>query len=63
MMKEGNQMRVFIVLDEDRGYGPSVAGVFASLKAAQEFLTLRSNAYLWSEEGEEVEGFCPEVQY
>ena len=50
-------MRVYVVLEEDRGCGPSVAGVFASLDAAQEYLDGPdgSNCYLYSEEGEEVD--------
>lgn len=50
-------MRVYVVLEEDRGCGPSVAGVFASFDAAQEYLDSPdgSNCYLYSEEGEEVQ--------
>ena len=50
-------MRVFVVLQEDRGYGPIVAGVFASLEAALAYLRgdEGSNCYLYSEEGEEVQ--------
>lgn len=51
-------MLVFVVLEEDRGLGPSVAGVFASLEAAQAYLAgpNGSNCYLYSEDGEEVQG-------
>ena len=51
-------MRVFVVLEEDRGLGPMVAGVFASLAAAQRYLEgpNGSNCYLDSlDEGEEVQ--------
>lgn len=50
-------MRVFVVLEDDRGYGPIVRGVFASLEAAQEYLRRdgRSSCYLYSEEGEDVQ--------
>jgi hypothetical protein len=51
------KMKVYVVLEEDRGCGPSVAGVFASLEAAQAYLagTSGSNCYLYSEQGEEVQ--------
>lgn len=51
------QVVVYVVLEEDRGYGPGVAGVFASLEAAQAFLEGpgASNCYLYSEQGEEVQ--------
>lgn len=51
-------MKVFVVLEEDRGCGPSVAGVFDSLVAAQAYLDgpEGSNCYLYSVEGEEVKG-------
>ena len=51
-------MKVFVVLEEDRGCGPSVAGVFASLEAAQAYLAgpNGSNCYLYSEDGEKVQG-------
>ena len=47
---------VYVVLEEDRGCGASVAGVFLSLKAAREFLAgpNGSHCYLDSEAGEEV---------
>lgn len=50
-------MRVFVVLEDDRGDGPIVAGVFASLEAAQEYLRRegRYRCYLYSEEGEDVQ--------
>jgi hypothetical protein len=49
-------MKVFIVLEEDRGCGVSVAGVFASLELAKAFLNgpEGSNCYLASEYGDEV---------
>ena len=51
------ELRVFVVLEEDRGCGPSVAGVFASLEAAQSYLSgpLGSNCYLYSEVGEVIQ--------
>lgn len=51
-------MRVWIVLEEDRGLGPMIAGVFPSLEAAKAYLKGRSHLYLYSEEGEEVEDFA-----
>jgi hypothetical protein len=41
-------MKVYVVLEEDRGCGPSVAGVFASLEAAEAYLAgpCGSNCYL-----------------
>lgn len=50
-------MRVYVVLEEDRGCGPSVAGVFASLSAAQAYLAgpEGSNCYLAYGEGYEVQ--------
>lgn len=50
-------MRVYVVLEEDRGCGVSVAGVFVSLAAAQAYLAgpCGSNCYLASEYGEEVQ--------
>ena len=50
-------MRVYVVLEEGRGCGPSVAGVFASLEAAKAYLAgpSGSNCYLDSEQGEEVQ--------
>jgi hypothetical protein len=49
-------MLVYVVLEEDRGCGASVAGVFASLEAAKEYLAgpEGSNCYLDSNFGEEV---------
>jgi hypothetical protein len=49
-------MRVYVVLEKDRGCGVSVAGVFASLAAAKAFLSGPdgSNCYLDSEYGEEL---------
>jgi hypothetical protein len=50
-------MKVFVVLEEDRGLGVSVAGVFASLEAAQKYLSgpYGSNCYLDCDDGEEVQ--------
>jgi hypothetical protein len=49
-------MKVYVVLEEDHGYGATVAGVFASLEAAQEYLAgpNGSNCYLDFDEGTEV---------
>jgi len=49
-----NTVRVYVVLEEDRGCGVSVAGVFSSVGAAQKYLNGPdgSNCYLYSEEGE-----------
>lgn len=49
--------RIYVVLEEDRGCGPAVAGVFASLEAAQVYLAgpSGSHCYLYSDEGEEVQ--------
>ena len=57
MMEHQSQLRVFVVLEEDRGCGPSVAGVFASLEAAEAYLAgpLGSNCYLYSDLGEVVQ--------
>ena len=58
MVKNKEQkMKVYVVLEEDRGCGPSVAGVFASLEAALAYLAgpLGSNCYLYSDLGEEVQ--------
>lgn len=50
-------MRVFVVLEEDRGCGAYVAGVFYSLEAAQAFVAEQgSHYYVASESGEEVRG-------
>jgi hypothetical protein len=49
-------MKVFIVLEDDRGCGVSVAGVFLSLEAALEFVKENSHCYLYSEYGHEVAG-------
>lgn len=50
-------MKVFVVLEEDRGLGVSVAAVFVSLDAAQAYLSgpEGSNCYLDSEYGNEVQ--------
>jgi len=58
-------MKVYVVLEEDRGCGVSVAGVFASLAAAEAYLAGPNaiglpngcNCYLDSEEGEEVQEY------
>ena len=51
------KMRVYVVLEEERVWGSAVAGVFASLEAAQAYLAgpSGSNCYLYSDEGEEVQ--------
>lgn len=51
-------MLVYVVLEDDRGCGPSVAGVFASLAAAQEYCAgpYGSHCYVASPDGEEVQG-------
>lgn len=51
-------MKVYVVLEKDRGYGVSVAGVFASLESAKAYLAgpEGSNCYLDSEFGEELQG-------
>jgi hypothetical protein len=56
-MEQQSQLRVFVVLEEDRGLGPSVAGVFASLEAAEAYLAgpEGSNCYLYSDQGEVVQ--------
>ena len=50
-------MKVYVVLEEDRGCGASVAGVFASLQAAEAYLAgpEGSNCYLDSELGDDVQ--------
>jgi hypothetical protein len=50
-------MKVFVVLEDDRGCGPSVAGVFSSLEAAQEFVEgpNGSHCYVDCDDGEEVQ--------
>ena len=51
-------MRVFIVLEEDRGCGAYVVGVFASLEDARAFVDKQgSSYYIVSESGEEVRGY------
>jgi hypothetical protein len=48
-------MKVYVVLEDDRGCGPSVAGVFATLEAAEAFVEENGGHYfLASEYGEEV---------
>lgn len=56
MERVESELRVFVVLEEDRGCGPSVAGVFASLEAALAYLAgpEGSNCYLYSDLGEVV---------
>ena len=51
-------MKVYVVLEEDRGYGSTVAGVFASLAAAEAYLAgpNGSNCFLDYAEGTEVQG-------
>jgi hypothetical protein len=55
-------MRVWIVLYSYRYEDPMIAGVFASLEEAKAYLKgpegRCSHLYLYSEEGEEVEGFA-----
>jgi hypothetical protein len=48
--------KVYVVLEEDRGCGVSVAGVFNSLDLAKSYINgpEGSNCYLNSEYGEEV---------
>ena len=50
-------MKVYVVLEEDHGYGATVAGVFASLAAAEAFLAGPdgSNCYLDTCKGTEVQ--------
>lgn len=50
-------MRVYVVLEEDRGCGVSVAGVFLSLEATQSYLAgpEGSSCYLDSDQGAEVQ--------
>ena len=50
-------MQVYVVLKEDRGCGVSVAGVFASLAAAQAYLAGPGGTYCYleSEYGEQVQ--------
>lgn len=49
-------MKVYVVLEEDRGCGVSVAGVFSSFAAAVAYLAgpNGSNCYLDCNEGQEV---------
>jgi hypothetical protein len=56
-MTQENVTRVFVVLEEDRGCGPMVEGVFASLEAAKAYLAERDSSRCWvvSEEGHEVQ--------
>ncbi len=57
VLRGESELRVFVVLEEDRGLGPSVAGVFASLEAAEAYLSgpQGSNCYLYSDIGEVVQ--------
>jgi hypothetical protein len=56
-MNRRKNMPVFVVLEEDRGCGPAVAAVFASLEAAQAYVQgpHGSHCYVYSEQGEEVQ--------
>lgn len=47
-------LRVYVVLEDDRGCGPSVVGVFYSLEAAEEFSKTSGHYFLDSTDGEEV---------
>lgn len=51
-------MQVYVVLEDDRVFGVSVAGVFSSLEAANTYLEGPdgSNCYLDSECGDWVQG-------
>lgn len=53
-------MKVYVVLEEDRGCGVSVAGVFSSLAAAEQYLAgpNGSNCYLDSVEGQELQAWA-----
>ncbi len=48
-------MQVYVVLEEDRGCGPSVAGVFSTLEAAEAYVAENSRCFLASSFGEEVQ--------
>ncbi len=48
-------LRVYIVLEDDRGCGPSVAGVFYSLEAAKAFVETSYYYFLDFDEGREVQ--------
>lgn len=50
-------MKVYIVMEEDRGLGPTIVGVFASLDDAKAYLAgpEGSNCYLYSDDGELVQ--------
>ena len=50
-------MKVYVVLEEDRGCGPSIAGVFATLSDAKAYLAGpdASGCYLYDEDGELVQ--------
>ena len=55
-MNKGNTMKVYIVMQEDRGYGQTVEGVFLSKEAAEkEYGELLYGNY-WLEEHEVVGG-------
>ena len=49
-------MRVWIVVGEDRGMGPTIGGVFSSLAAAQAWIEDlgSSHYYIYDEDGEVV---------
>lgn len=50
-------MRVYVVLCDDRGCGPEIEGVFASLASAQARVEELGGGryYVYSEAGEELE--------
>lgn len=54
--KAASKAKVWIVIGEDRGLGPSIGGVFSSLKAAQTWIEdLGSSRYsIYDEDGEVV---------
>jgi hypothetical protein len=56
MMKTEIEMRVWIVVGEDRGMGPTIGGVFSSLAAAQAWIEDlgSSHYYIYDEDGEVV---------
>lgn len=50
-------MRVYVVLEDDRDYGPTIVGVFASHEAAQQCAEQSCRYYVCGgKEGHEVEG-------
>jgi hypothetical protein len=50
-------MKVWVVLEDDRGLGPTVAGVFSSYEKALAFCCgpNGSNCWITSDEGDEVQ--------